>query len=300
MAKTNPIDSISINNVKYDFDPTELSSLTVTGNLTVNGTTATFNNITADTANLSVIKTDEWDNLSNPTKGYIETALIKGMTSPSTMIISAANLTQSVLQQYYLSCNQATISTNTISLYHKSGTDVNISGIASNLKIQSTLTSSGTIELIADNIKFRKFTGAPNYYLNFPVGKSGTIATVADIKSYYTHYITLYRTSYFYISFQITNTTSTKYNSLSAVAKAVDSIAPYDIAASIGIPCIGIIKGNNSTTLSIPVNLYSDENMTSLIVNTCGVINSNGGNISAYTSAYTISATYTVINDLVK
>ena len=56
MAKTNPIDSISINNVKYDFDPTELSSLTVTGNLTVNGTTATFNNITADTANLSVIK----------------------------------------------------------------------------------------------------------------------------------------------------------------------------------------------------------------------------------------------------
>lgn len=55
MAKTNPIDSISINNVKYDFDPTELSSLTVTGNLTVNGATATFNNITANTANLSVI-----------------------------------------------------------------------------------------------------------------------------------------------------------------------------------------------------------------------------------------------------
>ena len=194
MAKTNPIDSISINNVKYDFDPTELSSLTVTGNLTVNGVTATFNNITADTANLSVIKTDEWDNLSNPTRGYIETALIKGMASPSTMIISAANLTQSVLQEYYISCNLATISTNTISLYHKNGTDVNISGIASNLKIQSTLTSSGTIELIADNIKFRKFTGAPNYYLNFPVGKSGIIATVADIptigtvsyKAYYT------------------------------------------------------------------------------------------------------------------
>ena len=131
-----------------------------------------------------VVKTDELDSLSNPTKGYIETALIKGMTSPSTMIISAPNLTQSVLQYYYLSCNLATISTNTISLYHKSGTDINISGIASNLKIQSTLTSSGTIELIADHIKFRKFTGAHNYYLNFPVGKSGTVALTSDISHF--------------------------------------------------------------------------------------------------------------------
>ena len=145
-----------------------------------------------------------------------------------------------------------------------------------------------------------KYDGRNYKYTVYLPDKNGTIATIADIKSYYTHYITLYRTSYFYISFQITNTTSTKYNSLSAIAKAVDSIAPYDIAANTGIPCIGIIKGNNSTTLSIPVNLYSDENMTSLIVNTCGVINSNGGNISAYTSAYTISATYTVINDLVR
>ena len=163
--------------------------------------------------------------------------------------------------------------------------------------LNDSLQFSGTL---VSNTSYNVSNISHNGYIyNFPA-KSGTIATVADIKSYYTHYITLYRTSYFYISFQITNTTSTKYNSLSAVAKAVSSIAPYDIAANVGIPCMGIIKGNNSTTLSIPVNLYSDENMTSLQVNTCGVINSNGGNISAHTSAYTISATYTVIQDLVK
>ena len=168
-----------------------------------------------------VIKTNEWDNLSNPTKGYIETALIKGMTSPSTMIISAANLTQSVLQQYYLSCNQATISTNTISLYHKSGADVNIFGIASNLKIQSTLTSSGTIELIADNIKFRKFTGAPNYYLDFPVGKSGTVALTSDIPNKtYLHNITVSYQKYTWFTFNLLSSSSTPLTTVSAIVGA--------------------------------------------------------------------------------
>lgn len=82
MAKTNPIDSINIKNVKYDFDPTELSSLTVTGNLTVNGTTATFNNITADTANLSVIKSNRIE-----------------VNTTSTLVISAANIVLSTISQ---------------------------------------------------------------------------------------------------------------------------------------------------------------------------------------------------------